>query len=316
MGRDPAWRLAAAYRSEIKYKLKGTVGLQQPDAINARTAGTRARDQRARDSASMIRLQAFAPCTASGGASPRTSRCRRSRTCPWCGGSTASGKLWRMRSGPAGRASPTSPSIPPTARFRRRAAGVGRHLEDRGGRELPLQRAVEGPLRRGVRPDAGHHSPDARGCPTPTAGGSRSVASTAGRRDWKFDAGLVYIKGDSANFNQQFSAHRRSVARPDQRLVRRERLDLLGAGRLLVLTRRGPRETAVPSRARRPGRPGRLLSGQPRIRQTCRSARRAFLEESTKSGRVESNAVARQVPPFQPAPRRAQPVSPTCPHRQ
>ncbi len=106
-------------------------------------------------------------------------------------------------------------SIPELSVHRERAAGadagaaeLGRHLEDRGRRELPLQRPVEGALRRRVRPDAGHQRIRRRGCPTPTAGGSRSAASTGCTPNWKFDAGVVYIQGDSAEFQPATAAPR------------------------------------------------------------------------------------------------------------
>ncbi len=57
-----------------------------------------------------------------------------------------------------------------------RSAAVGRHLEVCAGRQLPAQRQMEGPLRCGVRPDAGHLRPDG------ATAGLRSLVAGAGRR--------------------------------------------------------------------------------------------------------------------------------------
>ena len=95
-------------------------------------------------------------------------------------------------------------------------------------------------------------------------------------RDWKFDAGLVYIKGDSADFDQRFSGCGSGVARPDPRLVRRERVDPVGAGGVLVLTSQAGR--GKPRRVRGHdgrGNPAVCVSGSRESGSVARPARTA-----------------------------------------
>ena len=81
------------------------------------------------------------------------------------------------------------------------AAELGRHVEDRRRRELPLQRQVEGACRHRLRPDAGHDAPTPR-----LPDSDRWWFAVGGEYrwtpNWKLDAGFVYIQGDSAEFNQ------------------------------------------------------------------------------------------------------------------
>ena len=187
----------------MKYKVQRQRRLQQPDAgaaaghLAPRSSGP----LRSSPPASTARR-----CTTA--ASPPTSRCRRSRTCRCCTGSTRVGR-------DGGRAVDGVVEHPGagvqrerTARDTRGAAGVGRHVarsrsartiaSTTSGRRVSAWRSTR---RRSTTPTP------RRGCRTPIAGGWRSAAQYKWTPNLKFDAGFVYIFADSPGFNQNAGQH-------------------------------------------------------------------------------------------------------------
>ena len=200
---DAAPRMAAAYRSAIKYDVNGNVEYTNPTTALAPGTPPQLAGTIAALSAAINQTYTYNRGVGS------TSRCRRSPTCRCTGKSTE----WDLMADAqyTGWSSIPEPefvaSAPPTCP---RCRGVGRHLEDRRRRQLPVQRPMEIPCRHRIRPDAGDdpsHAAAARLRPLVVCDRRRVQATP----NWKFDAGFVYIKGDSAEFNQQFGTGTNSI---------------------------------------------------------------------------------------------------------
>ncbi len=111
-----------------------------------------------------------------------------------------------MRSGPAGRASPISPSCPRTAPT---LPGVPLEWDDTW--KIAVGTSYRYNEQWKARFGVAFDQTPVTTHPTARLPDSDRWWLTVGgeyrwTREWKFDAGLVYIKGDSAEFNQRFSA--------------------------------------------------------------------------------------------------------------
>jgi len=213
----PAVRLAAAYRSESRTSSPAR-RLQQPVAPAARLPGHHRRSCVISTLSCAVNSRALYTRSITSDSLPT------SPTSRGVGSSTGSGSSWPTRSGPA--VEHHRPHVVPRRlRPARGPAGVGRHVESSRWARATAKRAVEGPLRRGVRPDAGDDAPDRR-LPTPTLvdHGRRRVRWTP---NWK-STRLVYIK---ATPRTSTSASRRRKRRrwASCGVVRRQRVDPVGA---------------------------------------------------------------------------------------
>ena len=284
----PQLRLAAAYRSEMKFNVEGT-----STTTTRRRRTTPARRRRcAGDPGARQRRQQPRSCTAA--ASPRTSRCRRSPTCRW---STASTPQWEVMADAQWTGWSSIPELtfdPPTPDDSRRAAGMGRHVEDRGGCELSLQRSSG--RRASASRSTRRRSPR---IPTPRLPDSDRWWFAVGGEyryspNWKFDAGFVYIKGDSRELQPEPRQH--GDLRPDQRAPTTRACGSSRCRRVYyVLTQRaaGPRARSTARNGR--GIPAVAFSGG--IRRSAAARRRASRGIAQIAvGRMERRAVRSRLP--------------------